>query len=148
MCSVNNLELMAETNSLILSLIIDHLVKYGKKNEEFLRKISSDQGQDSAEMVSSDDEISFTQEEADRLNKIFNNTLVLALSDDADCYKSCVRYVTLLKEFLTSCPRYNKLILLDPLKNLYEKLKESAGEVYVGQELLLSISEVKEMLYQ
>ncbi len=148
MCSVNNLELMAETNSLILSLIIEHLVKDGKKNEEILRKISSGQNQDSTEMISPSTEMTFTQEEVNRLNKIFNNTLLLALSNDVDCHKSCIRYMRLLKEFLISCPRYKKLNLLDPLKGLYDKLKEFADEACDRQELLLSISETKEMLYQ
>ena len=142
MCTFDNLQKIAETNEIVLGLMIDQLIKYGQEKNEQLKSITTNNDGNIDERV-----IELTPDESTKLNKVFSNIVQLLLTGDSDCRKAGIQYLSSLKEILTSYPKFNHIKMSDALGKLYGELcnKKDNG---VLQDIVLALSEVKTLLYK
>lgn len=141
MCSLDNFQKMKETNDLILTLLIDQLVKYGKKKDELL-KDNSNYVSESHEDISP---VKFTSSEQLNLNKIFTNIIQIAVSD-LDSHKACQQYIKSFQHILTSYPDFEKIEMSDELRVIYDNLNKRTDSVL--QDIKLGLSDIKTLLYK
>ena len=71
MCTIDNFQKMKETNELILSLLIEQLLKYGREKSELLK----DPSNSAVEINEDRNLIKFSSEEQIKMNEIFTNIL-------------------------------------------------------------------------
>lgn len=141
MCSLENIQKMKETSDLILSLLIDQLVKYGKKKNELLK----DNSNNIKECHEAIQPMKLTSSEQLNLNKIFSNIIQIALND-LNSQKVCLQYIKSFQHILTSYPEFEKIEMSDELRIIYENLNKRTD--FVLQDIKLGLSDIKTLLYK
>lgn len=141
MCSLENFQRIKETNDLILSLLIDQLIKYGKKTDELLKDNSKN-------VLKSHEDIQpvkLTSSEQLNLNKIFSNIIQIALNEP-ESTKACLQYIKSFQHILISYPEFEKIDMSDELRVIYENLNKRTDTVL--QDIKLGLSDIKTILYK
>lgn len=141
MCSLENIQKMKETSDLILSLLIDQLVKYGKKKNELLK----DNSNNIMECHEAIQPMKLTSSEQLNLNKIFSNIIQIALND-LNSQKVCLQYIKSFQHILTSYPEFEKIEMSDELRIIYENLNKRTD--FALQDIKLGLSDIKTLLYK
>ena len=146
MCTLNSLYMIQETNELVLSLMMEQLVRQGQKSKELLGKISVLTNLNSEE----DDSIpiELKAEEIEKLNKIFLNIISLLDFEDKDCINACKQYVKTFKSLLNSYPRFRKLEFSEIPRTKYKKIKEKFTNNNSYQDILIELEDIKNLLYK
>ena len=141
MCSIENFQKIKETSDLILSLLIEQLIKYGKKKDELLKDNSNNT------LESHDDiqPVKLTSGEQLNLNKIFSNIIQIALNDP-ESQKACLQYIKSFQHILISYPEFEKIEMSDELRVIYENLNKRKDTVL--QDIKLGLSDIKTILYK
>ena len=142
MCTFDNLQKIAETNEIVLGLLIEQLIKYGQEKKELLKSFVANNDRN----VLEERAIELSLDESTKLNKVFSNIIQLLLTGEADCQRASMQYLSSLKEILTSYPKFNRIKMSDALEKMYIELcnKKNNGAL---QDIVLALSEVKTLLY-
>ena len=135
MCTIDNFQKMKETNELILSLLIEQLLKYGRK----------DPSNSAVEINEDRNLIKFSSEEQIKMNEIFTNILQIALNT-SDSKQVCLQFIKSFQNILASYPKFEKIEMSDGLCNIYELLNKKNDEDL--QDVKLGLSNIKTILYK
>ena len=146
MTSIEQLEKMAETNSILLSLLLNNMIAFGEETEKSLQLMSGDSLPDSKSCI-------IPQENIGQLNKVFQNIVQLAAAaDDEDCVHACKNYVDILNQVLDAYPaNFERIDMPDGIRGLYEKLNPDEVKGQISQEekdIIISIQNTKSRLYK
>lgn len=143
MCTVSNLQKMADTNKMIMSLVIEQLINFGQEKEKVLLRNSSESVSDTEEVRV----IELSKDKQSKFNDIFVNLIQLASGDDEDSIRACTHYISSFKDILISYPPFEKIEMTDGIKKLYDVFC-SDSDACEHQDLMLGISEIKNLLYK
>lgn len=141
MCTIDNFQKMKETNELILSLLIEQLLKYGREKSELLK----DPSNSAVEINEDRNLIKFSSEEQIKMNEIFTNILQIALNT-SDSKQVCLQFIKSFQNILASYPKFEKIEMSDGLCNIYELLNKKNDEDL--QDVKLGLSNIKTILYK
>ena len=141
MCTIDNFQKMKETNELILSLLIEQLLKYGREKSELLK----DPSNSAVEINEDRNLIRLSSEEQLKMNKIFTNITQIALNT-SDSKQACLQYIKSFQEILALYPKFEKVEMSDSLCNIYELLNKKNDEDL--QDVKLGLSNIKTILYK
>lgn len=141
MCTIDNFQKMKETNELILSLLIEQLLKYGREKSELLK----DPSNSAVEINEDRNLIRLSSEEQLKMNKIFTNITQIALNT-SDSKQACLQFIKSFQNILASYPKFEKIEMSDGLCNIYELLNKKNDEDL--QDVKLGLSNIKTILYK
>ena len=141
MCNLDNFQKMKETNELILSLLIEELLKYGRKKRDILKDSSNTtvdiNGERKLIKLSSDEQL--------KIDKIFTNIIQIALND-SNSHQACLLYINSFQDLLVSYPEFEKIEMSDGIRNIYETLSKKSDDSL--QDIKLGLSNIKTILYK
>lgn len=141
MCNLDNFQKMKETNELILSLLIEELLKYGRKKRDILK----DSSNTTVDINEERKLIKLSSDEQLKIDKIFTNIIQIALND-SNSHQACLLYINSFQDLLVSYPEFEKIEMSDGIRNIYETLSKKSDDSL--QDIKLGLSNIKTILYK
>lgn len=141
MCNLDNFQKMKETNELILSLLIEELLKYGRKKRDILK----DSSNTTVDINEERKLIKLSSDEQLKIDKIFTNIIQIALND-SNSHQTCLLYINSFQDLLVSYPEFEKIEMSDGIRSIYETLSKKSDDSL--QDIKLGLSNIKTILYK
>lgn len=122
MSEAGQLKLMVETHNILVSLLIENLVKYGQYMKEAMNTLPDTQVKED----SIGREIELSTETRRKIDEVTLNMLHLISTKDEECLKSVNSYIKMLKEIATTFPKHKREEMPEGTRRIFDSLWEKS----------------------
>lgn len=121
MSEANQLQLMVETHNVLVSLLIEYLLKYGQSMKKAMNTLPDTQVREDS---IGGGEIELPIETRRKIDEATLNILHLISTEDEECLKSVNSYIKMLKEIAAALPKHRREEMPEGTRRVFDSLWE------------------------